>query len=1254
MVDRRDSYSGPIMERDPKFHKMILHYHQNQIGRRLMKHDAIQDGPLGWERTITNITEITWPLPTTITVVVQAQTSLQDFWALWIYICLRNLQYKLFFDRSSLIATSNRSRGTGRYDEEEEAKAPSSSATKVKNVTPSSTISSYSVSRPLKRQHDNNDHNDENGGRPPKKSKARGDLTSCLPSSHLFACHFNKYAPSTYCVLSDNKYRACAGPGWENITEPEITCMNEQGYNCGGEPSGDDGISPLQWQKISKLTTDKSAAERKWFEIWTILFPNSPSPDQPWHGLGAEKLPNYQLGSSRRSPRSPLSPLDRDPTSADSFETVSMPSSPTTPSLVSNSSSTFSSSSIQSIEEVTRPLDTRPELFCQNFFTSSFDYMPSIGGATDQIDSGITLGWTDFLRGKMPGNLLDSEIYGIEWHESPCSYPTLASSSFTSPRLLEGLISETAPLDARDNFCSGNMKQEATVCAKTPVADEDSIPVKGLNAVEDDGTDLFFDPGTGSPVESIYEYNAIPDTFEAIESSIKEALPADPEIVARLIPIFREKWKRENIPLSPGVISCATSDDNYSHYSTPNTSSIIASGKTGSDSQPGYKHQLDKRSNDEDGEQEDEEGPPKKQMKFRDLGNAYTGPKFACHFHKYNPRQYCVRKDRNLSTPEQIKWRICGGQGSKDLRHLMDGDLKHHRIHDCEDCFREFDTADDYRNHKLDKACDGTKPMRGPGRDGIDCLKWREIEKVRKSKKPDEEKWMDIWTILFPDTPRPKDPFTSEDDDDTQLPPSSYRTEELLTSWRIFIRDAIKSQNFQGYDAKTYQLCELQLRNALQFENQRLSRKRQPSSILTPSSSGRPAYTPFSESQSSIHNATPSRHVQSIDDAETPAPSSTHARRFPSPAGQLTSELSPGTPATHPYDIEHQRHQPGLRTPKTISPFGIPPETPSNQLYGETTTQHPSVGHWASVDTGYPRTHQFDSHISPSGNPSQRRLASATVQPVSHSGHASSDQDGPRQRNSSPETPAKEGVYVNRGASTKAFENHDDRALIRSLEQRLNEMEARMSAQQAKMEAEARMKAMVNLGPHNVPNQHEHLDRTLGSQGLYVAPHNRSSNPIRRPVSSSPQIMSNFGSPTPAFLTNDVAPSQPQLWGTDGQESASLPHNRVPSNISLPYIHLESGGISGSVVHNMPSSMTTNMTGEAYLYPSNAPSTNTVPSFVPGSQQQLVSGDGNFSTSINDPDYDRSLFIRQGCDQIFGPDLEDGDMDPNFGRENVN
>lgn len=189
---------------------------------------------------------------------------------------------------------------------------------------------------------------------------------------------------------------------------------------------------------------------------------------------------------------------------------------------------------------------------------------------------------------------------------------------------------------------------------------------------DDDSLDVYSDPGYFQALEEYEtEYNAIPDSFEDIEDSINDALASEPELAARLNSTFQAKWKRENLPVSPGAVSCTNPGESPVQYSGTEPSALTISKEEGTDSQLRGKIQPDKPPNGDEDEDEEQNPPPKKRRNHRDQGDVYRGPKFACHFHKYNPKKYSIRKDPNLTTQEQKRWQICGGQGSKEFRRIM-------------------------------------------------------------------------------------------------------------------------------------------------------------------------------------------------------------------------------------------------------------------------------------------------------------------------------------------------------------------------------------------------------------------------------------------------------------------------------------------------------------------------------------------------------------------------------------------------------
>jgi hypothetical protein len=213
--------------------------------------------------------------------------------------------------------------------------------------------------------------------------------------------------------------------------------------------------------------------------------------------------------------------------------------------------------------------------------------------------------------------------------------------------------------------------QKISLPASSPI-DKNGASTNDMIPREDDSLDIYSDPGYFQALEEYEtECNAVPDSFEDIEASINDALASEPELAARLISKFQAKWNRENLPASPGIVSRTNPGENPAQYSGTQPSVLTTSGKRGTDSQLRGKIQPDKPPNGDEDEDEEQNLPPKKRRNYRDQGDVYRGLKFACHYHKYNPKKYNIRKDPNLTTQEQKRWQICGGQGSKEFRRIM-------------------------------------------------------------------------------------------------------------------------------------------------------------------------------------------------------------------------------------------------------------------------------------------------------------------------------------------------------------------------------------------------------------------------------------------------------------------------------------------------------------------------------------------------------------------------------------------------------
>jgi hypothetical protein len=215
-------------------------------------------------------------------------------------------------------------------------------------------------------------------------------------------------------------------------------------------------------------------------------------------------------------------------------------------------------------------------------------------------------------------------------------------------------------------------KSDENYLFPTPNYDE-SIGLSGQ-----DGALEPYSPRWDSGIETLAENNIndsdiIPVSFESIETCLKEFLEPGSEHTTRSISLFQAKWNRENLPPSPGMVSCATSEDSQTPGAAGDPPAISSLGKRAMDSRPNKISSSNERpnENEEDDEEGDQRRFPKKQRVNRDPDDTYKGPKFCCHFHKRNPKKYCLQKYQNLATKEQKRWEKCAGQGSGELRHLM-------------------------------------------------------------------------------------------------------------------------------------------------------------------------------------------------------------------------------------------------------------------------------------------------------------------------------------------------------------------------------------------------------------------------------------------------------------------------------------------------------------------------------------------------------------------------------------------------------
>ncbi|KAK4167480.1 hypothetical protein QBC43DRAFT_255955 [Cladorrhinum sp. PSN259] len=196
--------------------------------------------------------------------------------------------------------------------------------------------------RKRRRANSSGDAREDNGGWNEDEDhddrKDRGNFGNMGPPSSpsgprdspLLACPFHKRDPIKYSMHRESgtakkhKYRPCTGPGFKSIqrlkehlrrTHSPVQCERcKETFNPGKggdraeslnklaehrknetpcplrDASLKEGVDEVQWAMLDKQNRRKNAeAHRveKWFEIWDVLFPGVPRPDNPWHELQA-------------------------------------------------------------------------------------------------------------------------------------------------------------------------------------------------------------------------------------------------------------------------------------------------------------------------------------------------------------------------------------------------------------------------------------------------------------------------------------------------------------------------------------------------------------------------------------------------------------------------------------------------------------------------------------------------------------------------------------------------------------------------------------------------------------------------------------------------------------------------------------------------------------------------------------------------------------------------------------------------------
>jgi len=164
---------------------------------------------------------------------------------------------------------------------------------------------------------------------------------------------------------------------------------------------------------------------------------------------------------------------------------------------------------------------------------------------------------------------------------------------------------------------------------------------------------------------------------------------------------------------------------------------------------------------DDDDEAEDENDGESKRKKYHQEENDNSRVRFACPFRKHDPQTYAILRGHARCAVAKLP------SVSRVKEHLFRCHLA--PIH-CPRCWRVFDSSQELESHMLvqaERICDvgnSGNPPKGITAEQAKVLRSRKKSSARQS---EEDRWMEIYQVLFPGEPRPKSPYFDEVQDET-------------------------------------------------------------------------------------------------------------------------------------------------------------------------------------------------------------------------------------------------------------------------------------------------------------------------------------------------------------------------------------------------------------------------------------------------------------------------------------------------------
>ncbi|KAK4176860.1 hypothetical protein QBC36DRAFT_290127 [Triangularia setosa] len=203
-------------------------------------------------------------------------------------------------------------------------------------------------------------------------------------------------------------------------------------------------------------------------------------------------------------------------------------------------------------------------------------------------------------------------------------------------------------------------------------------------------------------------------------------------------------WTRYNHDWNALIVQCAGERSSSSpHYR--DTSGRIRKGTSSrqvKNLRPGGRYPMD------DDDEDDDDGEGQRPGSSLSKRSSLSTKKFACPFRKHDPQKYSVQEHEVCAVRS---W----GTISRLKEHLY---RRHYKIH-CQRCKHTFGDFRELAEHEMSPQ--GCEVVHAPPPCDISTIQEKQLKsrKHNARRKTDEEKWVEIYQLLFPNEEIPSSPY---------------------------------------------------------------------------------------------------------------------------------------------------------------------------------------------------------------------------------------------------------------------------------------------------------------------------------------------------------------------------------------------------------------------------------------------------------------------------------------------------------------